>query len=126
MICLDTSIFIDHFRKQNKENSKFWELTEVQEQEVVASVVVKYEVYRGIKSEEQRKTWEKVFKNIKLLPFDTECQEEAVKVFQELKWKNKLIGTSDTFIAATARVNGLKLATTNKKHFSRVKGLELI
>ncbi|MEY4904182.1 MAG: hypothetical protein RLZZ292_1997 [Bacteroidota bacterium] len=66
------------------------------------------------------------FKKIVLLPFDSETNKEAVKIYKALKAKSKLIEIPDILIAATAVKNNIKLATINKKHFERIENLNLI
>ncbi|MEI6747237.1 MAG: type II toxin-antitoxin system VapC family toxin, partial [Methylococcaceae bacterium] len=58
--------------------------------------------------------------------FDSNCAEEAAKIYQDLKSKGLLIEAEDLLIAATALGNRMKLATGNVKHFARVSGLELV
>jgi predicted nucleic acid-binding protein len=43
-----------------------------------------------------------------------------------LRKENLLIEFRDIFIAATCLVNHLPIKTINKKHFERIKGLEII
>lgn len=124
MICLDTSILIDFFRKEKKENSLFFRLT--QEYRIfTVSVITEYEIFVG-SNQEQQEFWENFFSRIVVLPFDSASSQMAVQIFKDLKAKNKLIEIPDILIAATAMQNNLPLATTNLKHFDRIEGLELV
>ena len=125
MICLDTSILIEYFRKTKKENSTLYKLANEHESFAV-SIITKFEIYCGCNSKEQLSFWEQLFLKFRIFPFDEISNEEAVKIYQELKKDNKLIELPDIFIGATAKVHKLKLATNNKKHFKRIKGLELL
>lgn len=124
MICLDTSILIDFFRKEKKENSLFFRLTQ-QYRIFTVSVITEYEIFVG-SNPEQQEFWENFFSRIVVLPFDSASSQMAVQIFKDLKAKNKLIEIPDIFIAATAIQNNLPLATTNLKHFDRIEGLELV
>lgn len=124
MICLDTSILIDFFRKEKKENSLFFRLTQ-QYRIFTVSVITEYEIFVG-SNQEQQEFWENFFSRIVVLPFDSASSQMAVQIFKDLKGKNKLIEIPDIFIAATAIQNNLPLATTNLKHFDRIEGLELV
>lgn len=124
MICLDTSILIDFFRKEKKENSHFFRLTQ-QYRIFTVSVITEYEIFVGSNSEQQD-FWENFFSRIVVLPFDSASSQMAVQIFKDLKVKNKLIEIPDILIAATAIQNNLPLATTNLKHFDRIEGLELV
>ncbi len=124
IICLDTSILIDFFRKTKKENSALYKLK--QNNFVFAvSIVTEYEIYVGI-SEVQIKFWNKFFEEVTVLGFDKSANEEAIKIHNQLKRKSKLIELPDIFIAATAVSNSMKLATLNTKHFDRIDNLKLV
>ena len=124
LFCLDTSILIDYFRKTKKENSFFYKLAQDNSLFTV-SVITEFEIYSG-SNERQQELWDTIFHFITVIPFDSRVNEEAIKIFKDLKSKNKLIEMPDLFIGATARAHKLKLATLNHKHFSRIEGLELI
>ena len=124
MICLDTSILIEFFRKKNKDKSTFFQLTENYSLFGV-SVITEYEIFIG-STAEQHEFWEDFFKRIVILPFNTETNKIAIDIHRNLKIKNKLIEIPDILIAATAINNGLKLATNNNKHFARIQNLEIV
>jgi tRNA(fMet)-specific endonuclease VapC len=124
IICLDSSILIDFFRKKKKENSIFYQLTQ-NYQLFATSVITEYEIFTG-STKEQQDFWEDFFRKIIVLPFDSETDKFAIQIYKELKSKSKLIEIPDILIAATALKNNMKLATINRKHFERIEGLELI
>ena len=124
IICLDTSVLIDYYRKVNKANTFFFELTKKYELFAV-SAITEYEIYCGSNSE-QDLFWNNFFDLIITLPFDSKANKETILIERELKKKNKLIDIPDLMIAGTAIANNLKLATLNIKHFERIKNLELI
>jgi len=124
LICLDTTVLIDYFRKTKKSNSFLYKLTE-QYSLFAISIITKYEVYIG-SNDEQDKFWDQFFENITVLPFDSKVSYEAVRIYRDLKKQNKLIDIPDLLIGATAKAHSLKLANINEKHFSRIEGLELI
>lgn len=125
MICLDTSILIDYFRKTKKENSTLYQLAN-QHESFAVSIITKFEIFCGCQTKEQTVFWEELFSRFTVLPFDETSNKEAVKIYQELKKENKLIELPDIFIGATAKVHNLKLATKNTKHFERIHALELV
>ena len=124
LICLDTSVLIDYFRKAKKENSFLYELTESYENFAV-SVITEFEIYSG-SNEVQQEFWNQFFENLTVLPFDSKTSQVATKLFKELKQENKLIAMPDLLIGATAYSNNLKLATLNVKDFERIEKLELL
>jgi len=124
IICLDTSILIDLFRKTKRENSAFHKLKQKYSLFAV-SIVTEYEIYIGSNTL-QKDFWNKFFSEIIVLPFDSSSNKVAINIHNQLKRKSKLIETPDIFIAATAISNSMKLATLNTKHFERIDNLELV
>jgi len=124
VICLDTSVLIDYFRKTKKKNSFLLELTQ-QYSSFAVSIVTKFEILIG-SNQKQEEFWEVFFQNTLVLPFDDKSNEEAVNIFKELKRAGNLIDIPDLFIGATAKAYNLKLATLNEKDFVRIDGLELL
>ena len=124
MICLDTSVLIDYYRKQKKSESLFFKLTEKYSAFAV-SAVTEYELYLG-NSQEQDMFWNNFFSQITVLPFDTRAVKQAVSIYKQLKQSSKLIDIPDIMIAGTAMQNNIPLATLNRKHFERINGLKII
>jgi tRNA(fMet)-specific endonuclease VapC len=124
LICLDTSVLIDYFRKTKKSNSFLYKLTE-QYSLFAVSIITQYEIYVG-SNDDQDSFWDQFFESITVLPFDAKANEQAIRIYRELKQKSKLIEIPDLLIGATAKAHSLKLATLNERHFSRIEGLELI
>jgi predicted nucleic acid-binding protein len=89
------------------------------------SAITEYELYIG-NSKEQNDFWDNFFSQITVLPFDSKTVKKAVAIYKQLKRDNKLIEVPDILIAGTALQNNLPLATLNKKHFERIKGLQII
>jgi predicted nucleic acid-binding protein len=124
LICLDTSVLIDYYRRKNKEKSLFYRLTDKYLLFAVTAVT-EYEIYIG-NTEEQNRFWNEFFKRITVLSFDSRSAQIAVNIQKKLKRINKAIDIPDLLIAATAIRNDLSLATLNRKHFERIEGLNLI
>jgi predicted nucleic acid-binding protein len=124
MICLDTSVLIDYFRKTNKSKSFFYELTQKFDLFAV-STITEYEIYYGSNSV-QDLYWAEFFTKIVSLPYNSNANRETIRIERALKAKNKKIDKPDIMIAGTAIANNLKLATLNVKHFERIDGIELI
>jgi len=122
IICLDSDILIEFYRSKNKRNTVLFKLTK--EYQFSIPAIVKYEILRGNKKKD--KFWNSFFQETKILPFDDECSQVASEIYQNLKQKHNLIGTDDILIAATAIKHNCSLATLNKKHFSRIKNVNLI
>ncbi|TNF29567.1 MAG: type II toxin-antitoxin system VapC family toxin [Bacteroidetes bacterium] len=124
LILVDTSIFIDFYRKKHKEKTVWYGLLKHGFQFAV-SAVTKYEIYAGA-TKEQVDYWNSVFEQLLILPFDGSVAEKAVEINNHLKSKRKQIDIADLFIAATATAHDLPISTLNRNHFERIDGLEVI
>ena len=51
---------------------------------------------------------------------------EHARIWAELQAAGRMIGAYDLIVAATALEHGCRVATFNKQHFSRVKGLKIV
>lgn len=122
MICLDSSVLIEYYRKTRKEDSFLFQLAANYGFKIPA--IVKYEVFKGDKKKDP--LWDTVLKDIEILSFDNESSEIAAQIYLDLKAKGQLIPTDDILIAATAIRNEMKLATLNKKDFNRIDGLQIL
>jgi predicted nucleic acid-binding protein len=123
-ILVDTSLFIDYYRKQKKETTLLVELSEKYTFSV--SIITKFELFVGIKNNEERMFWEEIFNDITIIPLADKEVEKAAKIVQYLRRTNNMIGLQDIFIASTAIANGLSLATINVKDFVRISDVKLI
>jgi len=124
MICLDTSVLIDYFRKTNKDNSFLYQLRDTYT-DFAVSIVTEYEIYVGCKPN-QKAFWNNLFQGFTILSFDKNACQNELDIHQNLKSRNKLIDIPDLFIAATTQANDLQLATINAKHFDRIENLKII
>jgi len=124
IICLDTSVLIDYFRKKNKQNTFFFQLTKKYSIFAV-SVITEYEIYIGSNSE-QEKFWNNFFKFLTILPVNSYVIKNAVEIEKKLKKTRKSIDIPDLFIAATTLENKMALATLNTKHFQNIEKIQLI
>jgi predicted nucleic acid-binding protein len=124
MILLDSSILIELFRKKEKDKTLFYSLAKSNKTLCISSITY-YEIGIG-----NRKLhldyWEKLSKNLKIIPFDKECSDNAISIYLDLLKKNKMIDLADILIGATAITHNIPIATLNEKHFNRIKALEII
>ena len=123
LICLDTSILIDYYRKQHKSKTKFLQLST--QYNFSISVIAKLDILAGI-NPEQKDFWKEVFQKIEVFPLMEKDVEIAAEIIQTLTRKNKIIGLKDILIASTAIANNFGLATLNMKDFKRIEHLKLL
>lgn len=89
IICLDTSILIDFYRKKLKEKSAFYKLTKIYKLFAV-SIITEYEIMIGAKPEEID-FWKDFFERITILPFDKRANDIAVEITKKLKAKPRTV-----------------------------------
>lgn len=119
---VDSSIFIDYFRKREKSKTILYKLSK--NFNVVTSAICHFEIFTGVK-ESDLVFVNKLFEDIEVIPFNKECAFKASEIYKTLKKKNKIIEFRDIFIGATAIVYNLELSTLNKKHFERIDDIRI-
>ena len=119
-VCLDTDACIAIINRKGGYQSI---LNKILYSRVFVSTVTLFELFL-------RKTnvveVENFIKDLEILNFDTTSARKASEILKILKNEGELIEVRDLFIASAAIVNDCSLATFNKKHFSRIKELELL
>ncbi len=121
-VLVDTSIFIEYFRKENKSKTKLYQLRK-DGYELLTSSICYFEYMSGSKNRDFDRL---LFKYIEIVPFEKKQAEIASKIFQNLKKRNELIEFRDILISSCAVSENISLATLNKKHFERIEELNLI
>lgn len=121
-VLIDTSIFIEYFRKENKQNTKLY-LLRKQGYDLVTSSICYFEYMSGSKNEEFDTI---LFNNITVIDFDKEQAYIASQTFKDLKQKNALIEFRDILISSSSIALDIPLATLNRKHFKRIENLVLL
>lgn len=122
-ILIDTSIIIDHFRKQDKKKSQLFKI--INKYNLFVSTVTIYELFAGATGADKIKDIRDLLAITNVLPFTKAEAERAGEIFVSLRQENQLIDVRDIFIGATASVHELPVATLNIKHFNRISGLTL-
>lgn len=124
VICLDTSVLVEYFRKVKKRETFFAQLMANYDYFEITSVTA-FELKFGM-TPVQVDFWKDMLEVINVLPFDNRAAEIAVAFQLDLKKINKQLALSDLFIAASAKRHNRPLASLNYKHFERIKGIDLV
>lgn len=122
-ILIDTSILIDHLRREHKERSVYFRAA--QQFDCSVSAITEFEFRVGITAT-NRSFVEALLGLTPILSFDTACVQAAAGIYRGLKAVNQLIALPDLFIAATSVAHNLPLLTLNVSHFERVGELTLL
>lgn len=122
-LVIDTGIFIEFLRAKEKTKTHLLKIPE--EVTKCISVLTLYELLMGATSKEKIKDIQLLTEDLVILPLNVEVAWKASTIYHQLRRHNSLIEFRDLFIAATCLSYNLKILTLNKRHFSRIKGLEL-
>ena len=123
-ILIDTSIVIEHLRKQNRRKSILYRIAD--EYALYASTIVEFELYAGATDRQKQDDVLEILSWCTLLPFTSDVAAAAAAVYRDLKAANQLIEIRDIFIAATALTYTLPVMTLNLGHFDRIERLQLL
>jgi len=124
MILLDTSLWVELYRKKIKKKTLFYRLAEYETNFSISSVT-HYEIGIGNKSTTDP-YWETLYNSLVVILFDKACSLTAIDIYLDLKKKSKLIDLADLLIGATAITYQYPIATLNRKHFERIPGIDII
>ena len=121
-VLIDTSILIEHLRKQRKERTLFYQLAP--HYDFIISSITEFEFLVGATPKNQTFI-QTLLSVLPVLAFDSRCVTTATDLYWDLKTRNKLLDLPDLFIAATALTHNVMLLTLNRKHFERIKNIKL-
>jgi tRNA(fMet)-specific endonuclease VapC len=74
----------------------------------------------------RRRYLEALVATLPVIPYTEQTAYEHARLWADLQSTGKMIGAYDLIVAATALERGSDVATFNKRHFSRIKGLQVI
>lgn len=124
---LDTSTIINYLRGVDLTV----EMINNIEGEMCSSYICLSELYEGVYRVKEQEKAEKVVKDFfqslsEVYTVDEKIAKQFGEIRAHLKKTGKVLEDIDIFIAATCVVYGLTLITENKKHFFRIKNLEIL
>lgn len=123
---LDTSVIIDYLRGKEE----IVDLINNLKGKLVSSYICLSELYEGIyrsKNNEVESTVLEFFSGLsKIYGLNQKIAQEFGNLRKNLKQRGEIIEDLDIMITATCMVYNLSLVTLNKKHFSRIKGLDIV
>ena len=108
-----------------------WLATRADDQFGVAAVTVA-ELWHGVerasgaRKTRRRQYLQTILAALPIIPYTEQTAYEHARIWAELESSGKMIGFYDVIVAATALERGSGVATFNKRHFARVKGLTVI
>jgi len=126
MICIDSDCIIDFL----KGNEKVIKTIEKYKNEICTTEINAFEIFFGAYrkfSKEEINEASRFFNSIDVLSFDKPCGKISAEILSSLLKQGKEIEQNDCFIASIMIKNHVKkIITRNKKHFSKIKDIEVI
>ena len=123
-IIIDTSVLIEYFRKTDKNKTTLVQLS-LEFNHIYISSITEFEIFNGA-TPNQIQFWNELISKLTVLDFDSQAARVAATVVNNLKKKRKSIEKPDLFIASTALVHKMSLATLNKKDFEVIDSLIIV
>lgn len=126
MICIDTDCIIDFLKEKEEAVSLFNRYKD----EIVTTEINVFEVFIGIYTKgdyfDKEESALKFFNSLDILKIHGWGKKSAEILANLIKGGN-IIEQNDCFIAVIMLVNGCnKIITRNKKHYSRINGIEVL
>ena len=119
-ICLDTDFIINLIKNEGYRENFFSKYNLI---EVYTTTINVFELFLRITNLQDIHHF---LNKINILEFDKDSVILASEIYKGLKSIGESIEFRDIFIAAICIINNCKLSTLNKKHFSRIKNLDLL
>lgn len=122
-VVVDSSVFIDFFRAKKGDLYDLTQLARQEKLDLYVPTVVVAELWSGLSMSEKNN--ENLLRNLlrptKMFLLTRQLAENAGLLMRQ----GKIIDFVDAVVAATTVGLGASLATGNKKHFSKIKGIKL-
>lgn len=127
MVCLDTDFLIAFLHNDYAATKKLEDLMAKHHTTAMTTVINAAELWKGAyRSKDKEKEISKVkwlLDSLELLTLDYESARMVGELDADAK--TNPIGESDLLIASIAIVNKQTLITRNKKHFAKIRGLQI-
>jgi tRNA(fMet)-specific endonuclease VapC len=125
---LDTTAVSDYLRKNQAVVTRLHSTNPIN---IAISTITKFEIAYGLANkpsliEKYRHQLSELYQKTNNLVFDAEVADLAGNIRSELKNAGTPIGIPDILIAATARIHGLTVVTSNTKDFTKIGKLLVI
>ncbi|MEK6811395.1 MAG: type II toxin-antitoxin system VapC family toxin [Nanoarchaeota archaeon] len=128
MVCLDTDVIV-HFLRKNEESVELINKILESKQKIKITSINEFELWKGIyktNNKNREKSLRQFLSSVVILYLDSDSAQKAAEIFQILQHEGNPVDALDVMIAAIAIINHETVLTMNRKHFERIKELNLI
>jgi predicted nucleic acid-binding protein len=123
MIVADTDVLIDYLAACEPAAGRV--ALELGRGRLCTTAVTRFELLSGVRNPRQENLIRGLLDAVPTLPLDQEAADRAARVRLALEQAGRTIGMADSLIAGIVLAQGRILLTRNRRHFERVRGLEL-
>jgi tRNA(fMet)-specific endonuclease VapC len=108
-----------------------WAASRARDQFQIAAITVAelwhgVERASGVHKSRRRRYLRAILAAVPIIPYTEQTAYQHARIWAQLESSGEMIGFYDVMVAAIAVERGSSVATFNKRHFSRVKGLTVI
>lgn len=114
---IDTCVLIDHLTGRLSSRVAAWLEETILSGAAFTNVIIYHELLTGARTVKAQNTIKSLLENWEIIPVNREIAEAAATLRREWAAKGKVMGMADSFIAATAAVQGQRVVTSNLKDF---------
>ncbi len=114
---IDTCVLIDHLTGRLSPRVTAWLEETILSGAAFTNVIIYHELLTGARTAKAQKSIKSLLENWEMIPINREIADAAATLRREWAEKGKVMGMADSFIAATAAVQGKKVVTSNLKDF---------
>ena len=128
MVCLDSDIAIN-FLRGDKETARLINELRKGGKTISITSINEFELWKGALRSNKKdsvRILEMFLGEVDILLFDSRSSKKSAEIFETLKTKGEMVDVLDVMIASIAMTNNELILTNNKKHFSRINGLNLL
>lgn len=119
----DTDVLIDYLRGRNPAADRI--AAELQRDSLYTTVVTRFELLAGARTAREHGLVETLLAAVPALPLDAQASDHAAQIRRDLEARGEVIGLADSLIAGIATTFRAAFLTRNRRHFARVRDLEL-
>lgn len=119
LVLIDTSVWIEYFRKKNPVFNQINELAE--NQQLASLKLIMAELIQGARSQSEIEVINELAEVATILSEPSDAWQKAGKLSFDLRRAGKTVGLADCYIAIVAQAHGSPLYSFDK-HFEMISG----
>lgn len=119
----DTDVLIDYLRGRSPAADRI--AAELDRDSLYTTVITRFELLAGARTARELGLVQALLTVVPALPLDPQASDRAAQIRRDLEERGEGIGLADSLIAGIVTTFRAALLTRNRRHFARVRGLDL-